>query len=93
MKQNALVHQMQSATSYVHVLDFGKLGQASFSAEETKAVIDILGGVKHEDWFVACNRWFVRLDWSANTAVCDVFVCLWPNALSNFILVKGMHVC
>ncbi|RRG07769.1 MAG: hypothetical protein DUD32_12580 [Lactobacillus sp.] len=49
MKQNALVHQMQSATSYVHVLDFGKLGQASFSAEETKAVIDILGGVKHED--------------------------------------------
>lgn len=49
MKQNALMHKIQSATSDVHVQDFGKLGQAGFSAEETKAAIDILGGVKHED--------------------------------------------
>lgn len=49
MKQNALIHKMQSAMSGVEVQDFGKLGQAGLSAEETKAVIDILGGVKHED--------------------------------------------
>lgn len=49
MKQNALMHKIQSAASYVQVQDFGKLGQEGFTAEETKAAIDILGGVKHED--------------------------------------------